>query len=177
MIRNNQVKKRRESGAVLLLAMVFLLLLAIISGTVIQTSILEFRMAGNEQFQEEAFQKAQAVVEKLSENIAYFVVGGDVWDRRCDAGGGAGCIGSVIALDPNVVSVPSGVELSYYVERQGPLSLDSLPVRVADSAGFSATAYDVAIFEATATVDGTAVRLGSASVVKGMAVRHVASGQ
>ena len=161
----------------MLLTMIFLLLMAMLAGAAMQTTAFEFRMAGNAQFQEEAFQKAQAIVDKLSEDIAHFVVGGSVWDRRCDAGGGTGCLGAVIALDPNVVSVPTGVNVSYFVERQGPLKLESLPVRVFDSGGFSATAYDVAVFEASATVDGTAVRLGSSSVVRGMAVRVVASGQ
>jgi len=54
--------RRRNRGAVLLLAMVFMLMLAVIAGSVMQTGVLEFHMAGNDQFQEEAFQRAQAIV-------------------------------------------------------------------------------------------------------------------
>ena len=63
----NRYSKTKNRGAVLFLAMIFLLLLAIISGTVIRTSILEFQMAGNDQFREEAFQRAEAIAANLSE--------------------------------------------------------------------------------------------------------------
>ena len=62
--------KTRQRGAVLLLAMVFLLLMAIVAGTVMQTSVLEFFMAGNDLFRVEAFQQAQAITSEIGDDIS-----------------------------------------------------------------------------------------------------------
>lgn len=165
----------QHRGSVLFLAMIFLLLLAIISGTVIRTSILEFQMAGNDQFREEAFQKAQAIAANLSEDIDNFPVTGEVGYTLCDPA--STCDDATLAPDPNVVSVPTGVNVNYRIERQGPLLLESLPFRQSDTEASSSQVFDAAIFEASATVEGRAARLGSAQVVQGMAVRVASSNQ
>ncbi|QIB66350.1 PilX N-terminal domain-containing pilus assembly protein [Kineobactrum salinum] len=158
-----------QRGAVLLLAMVFLLLLAIISSSVVRTSVLEFRMAGNDQFREEALQKAQAIAAALAEDPANFRLTGGVGYTRCRAGGG--CESETLAVAAATEAVPAGVDVSYRIRRQAPLVVKSLPFRQAESNASSSQVFDAAIFEVGVTVDGSAVRLGSAEVLQGIAVR------
>ena len=115
----------------MLLAMIFLLLMAMVAGTVMQNSILAFRMAGNDQFREEAFQKAQGIASAISEAQDNFPVSGGVGYIICrDAAATAGCSADLAALDANVVSVPAGVTVDYQIERQGPLLLETIPFRL-----------------------------------------------
>lgn len=166
---------RPQRGAVLLLAMVFLLLLAIISGSVVRTSVLELRMAGNDQFREEAFQKAQAIAAALSGRMANFRVTGGVGYTLCPAGGG--CDSETLAVAAATEAVPAGVDVSYRIRRQGPLVVRTLPFRQAQGSASSSQVFDAAIFETSVSVDGGAVRLGSAEVVRGIAVRVASSGR
>lgn len=168
--------KTTQRGAVLLLAMIFLLLLAIISGTVIQTSILEFQMAGNDQFREEAFQKAQAVASSLAEDPNNFPVSGGVGYRVCQTGYDDSddaaedkCNLKNITLKTSVAAVPAGVSLTYDVRREGPLFLENLPFRQSQDDVSSSKAFDAAIFEVNVNVDGSAARLGNAGISQGVA--------
>jgi Tfp pilus assembly protein PilX len=166
----NRRTKKRQNGVVLLIAMIFLLLLAIIAGTVTQTSILEFFMAGNAQFREEAFQEAQAVVTEISSDINNFPVAGGIGYTACKTG--AGC-------DSNLIPLVGAVSTTadYRVVRRGPLILESLPFRQGESSGSSSPTFDAVIFEIQVAVDGSDSRLGSAEIVQGMAVRIASSGQ
>ncbi len=57
--RNRQISHGSQQGSVMLVAMVFLILTSLIALTTMNTSILEVKMAGNQQFQEEAIQVAE----------------------------------------------------------------------------------------------------------------------
>ena len=174
------VNRSRTRGAVLLLAMIFLLLLAMIAGTVMQTSTMEFRMAGNEQFREEAFQKAQAVASSLSEDTANFPVAGAVGYTVCKNGDtDPDCDVSILTADPVVAAVPTGVDVDYRVERQGPLVLENLPFRQSQQNVSSTLSFHAAMFEARVVVDGNSARLGRAEVAQGVArlIAGSASGQ
>jgi len=175
------MNKPRSGGAVLILAMIFLLLMALVAGTVMQTSILEFRMAGNDQFREEAFQKAQGIAAAISADQDNFPVSGGVGYIICedvaDTTKYPDCGESLAVLDPDVLSVPSGVTFTYQVQREGPAFLDSLPFRLAQGSTSSSLAYDAAIFEAHVQVDGGSVGLGSAEIVEGLAIVIVSSAQ
>ena len=165
------MNKASNKGAVLLLAMIFLLLMAMVAGTVMQNSILAFRMAGNDQFREEAFQKAQGIASAISEAQDNFPVSGGVGYIICrDNTVTADCSADLAALDPNVVSVPAGVTIDYQIERQGPLLLETIPFRLGQGSTSSSLAYDAAIFEASVEVDGSTVGLGKAQVVQGVAI-------
>lgn len=170
MMKRYSKGKSRQRGAVLLIAMIFLLLLAIIAGTVTQTSILEFFMAGNAQFREEAFQEAQAVVTEISSDIDNFPVVGQVGYTICQTG--ATCDAPVITLTAN-----TGTTAEYSVVRRGPLILESLPFRQGESSGSSTPNFDAVVFEINVAVDGSDNKLGSAEIVQGVAVRVVSSGQ
>ena len=166
-----------NSGAVLLLAMVFLLLLALVAAGVMQTGILEFHMTGNNQFQEEAFQRAQAVATELSLDPNNFMMVGDVGYTLCMAGdASADC--DRHDLDAALSgAVPPGVALAYRVVRRGPLLLPGFPIREGERRASGEALFDAAIFEVDVRVAGGERRLGTARVAQGIAVRVPASPQ
>ncbi len=73
-------------------------------------------------------------------------------------------------IDPRVESFPEGTEVVFEVERMAPLFLQSLPIRQAQQSVSSSLAYDAAIFEIHAKVDGRGRGLGVAEAVRGLAV-------
>jgi hypothetical protein len=167
--------KPRTAGAVLLLAMVFMLMLAVIAGAVMQAGVMEFHMAGNDQFQEEAFQRAQAVASELSREPDNFSLAGGVGHTLCSpADNDPGCDGNSLGVPVSAV-VPESVELTYRVIRQGPRLLQSFPIREAQGVASGSGISDAAIFEVSVHLDGSGRRLGSARVVQGIAVRLAAS--
>lgn len=169
----------RSRGAVLIISLVFLLLLAMVATTVMQTSISETQMAGNSQFREEAFQRVQAIAMAIANDRDNFPTTGDVGYVLCNtvATGVAGCDETSITLDNDIVTYPTGVTLDYWVTREGPEILDSPPFRESESSTSSVTSYDAAVFEAHASYDGGAARLGRAEVAQGVAIKIVSSAQ
>lgn len=179
-MRNNmRIDSRRGSrGAVLLLAMVFLVLMTLVAVTVTKTSVQEFQMAGNAQFREDAFQQAQAIVSELITTRDNFPIYGDVGYTICVAGDtDPDCNGTNVLAAIDSDDVPAGVTVNYRVVRQGPLFTEGLPFRQSQASASSSPAFDSAIFEVSADIDGTAARLGSASVVQGVAIRVASSSQ
>ena len=171
ILLTKKMEKTKNRGAVMLLAMVFLLLLAMVSTTVLQTGVMEFRMAGNDQFREEAFQKAEGIASVITELEDNFPVTGDVGYTIClDNTATAGCSADLLAVNANVISVPAGVSVNYDVQRRGPRLLGKLPFRQSQRAASSSRAYDVATFEADVEVDGGSVGLGSAHIAQGIAI-------
>jgi len=179
-------KRSGQRGAVLILAMVFMLMLAVVAGTLMQTSILQFFMAGNEQASEEAFQQAHAIVSELTEDIDNFPVTGEVGYTICPSV--AQCADSMttcpttcnarMAADPNSLGdLPDGVTRSFSVVRRGPRILEALPFRQGESEVSGVRNFDAALFEASVSLDGSDVRLGSAEVVYGVAIRISGMGQ
>lgn len=173
---NIPMSKSHSRGAILLVSMVFLLLIALVAGTVMQTSMLEFRMAGNAQFREEAFQKAQAVASAISEDIDNFPVVGDVGYTNCVAGA-SGCDATTVTFDSGIAAVPTGVSITAQVTREGPRILESFPVRLSEGQTSSSPSYDAAIFEVAVNYSGSDEGLGNAEVAQGVAVRIVSSSQ
>jgi len=163
---------------VLILAMVFLLLLTLVATTVMQFSIQEFQMAGNQQFREQAFQQAQAIAEEIADDPNNFPVVGDVGYTVCLASDSdSDCNNENFLDEPGSATAPEGVAVSYQVVRQGPRFVETLPFRESESRASSASAFDAALFEVQVEVDGNAARLGSAEVVQGVAVRVASSVQ
>ncbi|MFT4824652.1 MAG: hypothetical protein ACJAUG_002327 [Halioglobus sp.] len=161
----------KECGAILVLALMFLALLGFLSGTVMQTSVFELRMARNHQFQVEAFQLAQGVASSISEHPDNFLVTSNLNHVICKAAQiTPGCSASIAALDPNLVTLPLGATINYKVERMGPLFLKELPVRLGQSRASSSVAYDAAMFETKVEIDATSIGRGAAAIVLGVAV-------
>ena len=158
-------------GTVLILALVFMLMLAVISTAAMHTALLQLRMAGNDQFLEEAFHKAEAIADELLQSPDNFLLDTAVGHSNCP-------------LDPKVLDcefrllpVPvsaatsESYEIDYRITRQDPLLWQDFPVRASQATVSSSSRFDAAIFEVDVRVDGGRNRRGSAHVVQGVAVR------
>ena len=161
----------RCKGAALLLAMVFLLLLTVLAGTSMQASIIAVQMSSNELFHEEAFQRALATIDGVGTELDNFSVEGEVGRRLCNSSDSEIYCDSqkTAKVDRRIVDFPEGVEILFEVERVAPLFLQSLPVRQTQQFVSSSLAYDAAIFEIHAKVDGYGRGFGSAEAVRGVA--------
>ncbi len=159
---------QREPGYILLLVMLFLLLLAVIAGTVLRVSALEFRMAGNDQFREEALQQARGVAQSLAANPAHFPLDLAVGDSLC--GEAAACPRPVLATPAALHTLPGNVSRDYRVTRLGPLLAPAPPLRLPQAEASGATGWRLASYEVQVAIDGTPAGLGSAEVVLGVAL-------
>lgn len=156
-----------QRGAILIVAMLFLLLLALVAATVMQNSMFEVQMAGNDQFREEAFQRVEAITTAIAVDIDNFPVVGDVGYTICKAGVSAGCDISTIALTSAITAAPTGVQINYSVTRLAPLYTERPWVRRSEGDVCGASCK-YAYFETIATYDGGDLRLGNAAVARGV---------
>ncbi len=166
-----------ESGAVLVVALIFLLLLALVGTTVIQTSELEFRMAGNDQFREEAFQYAQAIATAMSASEDDVIQGssdGEVGYVWCNAGNtSSDCDETTLTLSSTVIlpALPTGVTADYRVTRitDEPPKLSSVVILPENTS--EDLEQKVSLYEIRVDYDGSSRRLGKATVIVGVALR------
>jgi PilX N-terminal len=162
-------------GAALLLALVFMLLLAIVAATVMRTGALQLRMAGNDQFLEEAFHQAQAVATRLSLDARNFPLDMEAGDVNCpQSSEDPGCDYRLLTV-PSDAQLPEGVSLDYRVIRKDPLRWRGFSVRESEGVASSSASFDAAIFDIDVRIDGSGKKLGSAHSVQGIAVRVPAS--
>jgi type IV pilus assembly protein PilX len=77
--------KHRQSGAALVIGLILLLVLTVLAISGVNSASLEFFMAGNEQFRQNAFQAAETGIERAMVNGLY-VVGGLPTDTETIAG-------------------------------------------------------------------------------------------
>jgi type IV pilus assembly protein PilX len=64
-------RRNRQSGAALVVGLLLLLVLTILAISGMTTASLELQMAGNEQYQERAFQSAEAGIEQAIASGVY----------------------------------------------------------------------------------------------------------
>ncbi|MFK8051194.1 MAG: PilX N-terminal domain-containing pilus assembly protein [Halioglobus sp.] len=160
-----------QAGTILVLALVFLALLGMLSATLMQTSVFELRMARNLQFQLEAFHRAQGIASAIADRSDNFLVDGGVGQVSCNnAKTTPGCTASIAVNDPNIVSVPVGVNIDYEIERLGPLFQKGFPGRLGQGLVSSSVAYEAAVFETRVAVDASSVGQGASHVALGVAV-------
>ncbi len=164
----------KNRGAVLIVALIFLLLLALVGVTVMQTSMFETQMAGNDQFKEEAFQRVEAIAAAIPADLVNvatnFTTAGGVGWTVCKTGSTASyCDDKKISLAGDVTTVPSGVALDYYIVRQAPEFAKKPHKRRSEdkACGTSCTYY---YFEVVANYDSGDTRLGNATVVHGVEI-------
>lgn len=157
-----------SGGYILLLVMVFLLLLAVIAATALRVSALDFRMAGNDQFREQALQQALGIARALAVNPAYFPLDLAVGDSLC--GQDSACARPVLPAAPAAYAPPEGSVLNYRITRHGPLLAPVPDFRLSQARASGAGGWQAANFEVQVAIDGTAVGLGSAQVVQGVAL-------
>lgn len=158
-------------GAVLLLALVFVLLLSMVAATVMHSAALQLRMAGNDQFLEEALYTAQAIAAEISLNPDNFSLDAGVGETNCPLGNESPeCHRSTVKVPASAQSL-EGFALDYRVTRQDPLLWKGFPIRESEDAVSSSNSFDAAIFEIDVRLNGSKARLGSAHVVQGIALR------
>lgn len=174
----NKQFRQHQQGAVLVVAIIFLMLTALISTTVLKTSILEIKMVGNAQFKEEAFQKSEGVIHAITSNYtANLPISGGIGYKVCATGStDNSCNAKTISLTSSVTDVASGVNLAYTAERIGPL-LAPLPFRESADRASGAGSFNVARFEIDVEYDGRSAKLGHHRVTQGIAVKLAASSQ
>lgn len=158
---------RGGRGTVLLVCLLVLLLLALLGTTVARTSLLQLRMAGNDENRLSALQQAMAVVDAVLETGAGMDLSAAVGYRACTAQLGPLPCDAGLTL-PAVLPSPSG-RLDAVVERLAPLAA-RMP-RLSEEGASSTVAYRVASFELRGIYDGTAEGLGRAAVSQGVLVR------
>ena len=170
---------RKAAGMVLLLAMVFLLLLSLLAGNAMRATDLAFRLAGNAQFREQAEEYAESIVTEIASAPANFPLSVSAGESICQPGAAEadGCSGVLPVPPATPGAIPAGVRVSYRVTRRRPHWLGRLPRRLEESTASSSRVYRAAVFEASAEVDGSGVRLGSAVVAQGFAVLVPRGGQ
>ena len=167
----------QQSGAVLILSLVLILITGIIATSVMRTSVMEVKMVANTQFKEEAFQKAESIINAISADQDNFVVTGGIGHTTCAIGGSsANCNNFSIALPSEVTNVNSSVGLDYFIERKGPL-FAPIPFREHDTRASGANSFNVAIFEVVAEYDGREKRLGYQEIWQGVAIKIAAANQ
>jgi hypothetical protein len=160
----------RQRGATLIVALLFLLLITLVATNGAQTSTLQLQMAGNEQSRVEAQQRALAVLDAIIDDDNNVPVVGGIGFKICDAGStDNSCDLNQIVVDNTVTTLPTGVDLDYFVTRVGPLEIDAPPM--SEEQVSSASAYKLARQEVTASIDGLEERLGAATIVQGVYVR------
>lgn len=154
-----------QSGAVLLVALIFLAALALISVTVMQTSTLELRMAGNEQERIETLQKVQAVLDELREKDAYFPVIEEDYLVCTTIDARAECDAKIIDLSTEMDTLLSGDT----VATQTYYRLDSTMPRASQSTGeVYDTNYRVAYFDIDVSYQAGSERGSDRDISQGM---------
>lgn len=155
----------KQAGAVLLVALVFMAALALISVTVMQTSTLELRMAGNEQEQAETLQKIQAALDEIREKDAYFPVIEEGYLTCTTSDTRAACNATIIDLSTELDTLLSGdtvTSQTYY-------RLDSTMPRASQSAGeVYDTNYRVAYFDIDIGYQAGSARGSDRDISQGM---------
>lgn len=171
-----KVASNKIHGTILIVALVFTLLLAVISMTAMQTALLQLRMAGNDQFLEEAFHIAEAIADELSQSPENFFVGTEVGHSNCPpAPKMRDC---TLRLLPVLLLATrsEGYEIDYRITRQDPLFWQDFPVGEPQGTLSNRRRFDAALFEVDVRVDGSRGRRGTAHVVQGVAVSAVPVG-
>ena len=153
-----------------------MLMLAVISTTAMHTALLQLRMAGNDQFLEEAFHKAEAIADELSQSPDNFLLDTEVGHSNCPPDPKIlDCEFRLLPV-PVSASTSEGYEIDYRITRQDPLLWQDFPMRASQAAVPSSRSFDAAIFEVDVRVDGSRTRRGSAHVVQGVAMRALPVG-
>ncbi|MEX1032925.1 MAG: pilus assembly PilX N-terminal domain-containing protein [Cellvibrionaceae bacterium] len=154
-----------QRGVVLLVSLIFLAALALISVTVMQTSTLELRMAGNEQEQVEAVQKVHAVLDEIGENDAYFPVIEEDYLVCTTGDSRTACNVKIIDFSAAVDTLLSGdtvTSQTYY-------RLDSTMPRASQSTGeVYDTNYRVAYFDIDVSYQAGSERGSDRDISQGM---------
>lgn len=176
MLMNMKSMRNRQAGAALFTALIFLIMITLLSLAAMRSSVLELRMAGNQELKNTAFQRAQAVVDATVGDSANMPSLSTVGATNCMtsdplAGDGTVCTTTGVVLDESYLSnyteyfdgdVSDG-EVYARVTRLGPLEQPA-----PRSIGTSAAIYSVASYQVDAIYDLSQIGQGRAQVREGI---------
>jgi type II secretory pathway pseudopilin PulG len=161
------LNRSKQSGVALAVALSILLVLTVLTVTGMRGSILEQKMARNEQARMEAFEQAQSLIDAVIAIPGNLIVTQGVGYANCTEMR-AGCNTDSITL-PNDLDTE---EAFVRVTRIAPELSEPPP-----GTGMSAANFDAAHFMVEATYDGTDIKQGMASIVQGTIVLVASGGQ
>lgn len=167
---------QRQAGVILLLALVFLIVLGVLASTLLQSSALEMRMAGNLRVKETLRQQALAIARAVVSDARNFDVGAEPGYVRCLVGGTLpGCDMADIHVWPVVAEQPFAPVVDVRIRGE---SADALlvPPREAEAVASSALRDRFAVFDVDVRVAGVANNHGEAGITRGVAVRVMSQG-
>ena len=154
----------------MIISLMFLLLISLVATTSAETNTLQLQMAGNDQLRADAQQRVMAILDAILDDNDNTPVIGNIGYKICDEGStDTSCDRALISLSSSITDVPSGTNNDYFVTRMGPLETGA-PV-MSESMASSASAFNVARYEITASFEGDAARLGNSTIVQGITVK------
>lgn len=168
--------KQTQSGAALFTALIFLIIITMLSLAAMRASVLELRMASNQELKNTAFQRAQAVLDATVGNTSNMPSLATVGATNCMTSDPKNadstvCTTKGVVLDGAYLSgyteyFNSGLadgEVYSRVTRLGPL-VQPAP----RSIGTSASLYSVASYQVDATYDLSQIGQGRAQIREGI---------
>lgn len=168
--------RKHQHGAALFTALMFLIIITMLSLSAMRSSVLELRMASNQELKNTAFQRAQAIVDATIADSSNMPTLGAVGAMNCmahDTSGGCTTAGVELADDflaaetwlfNNPDSTTDG-NVTARVKRLAPLESPA-PRTI----GTSASIYSVATFEVEGNYDMTDVGQGGSRIRGGVVV-------
>lgn len=161
-----------QRGVVLVVSLLVLLVLGVIAATMARTSLLELRMAGNEEARIAALQQALTGIDAVLADPANLPPASTLGHRSClDGVTATGCDDHAITIAS--AALPATGDLDLAAVRVAPLA-GPMPVMAQDRAS-SAIHYVVGKFEVQARYDGSGEQRGHAALAQGVLVRQPAS--
>ena len=168
---------RRQDGSVLLMALVFLVLTALIAVTIMDTSVLEIKMAANQQFKVEANQHAEGVIRDVMDkyddpanpSLPISIPYGSIYCATSDTD--ADCDEKSLYISAKLEdAVPAGVDLLYRGTR---LHSQKATVGTTETASSGQTFHYIEMF---ADYDGVSVGLSSSRIAAGLKISQFTPG-
>lgn len=171
---NDRQDRNRQRGAALFTALIFLIIVTMLSLTAMRASVLELRMAGNQELKNMAFHRAQAVVDATIADSSNMPTLGGIGATNCiDGDSDASCTTHGVDLADNFLAGESDYfdgdrsngEITVRVTRLAPLQAPA-----PRSIGTSASIYSVATFQVAGEYDMSRIGQGNARIMEGVMV-------
>lgn len=167
-------KQDGQRGAALFTALIFLIIVTMLSLSAMRASVLELRMAGNQELRSMAFHHAQAVVDATIADSTNMPTLGDVGAMNCMPGDThASCTTKALDLADNFLAS----ETAYFDNsnangevRARVTRLPPLEAPAPRSIGTSASVYSVATFQVSGEYDMSDIGLGHSRIIEGVMV-------
>ena len=154
----------QQRGSILLISLVFLLILTMGAATSMRSSIMELRMAGNEEARMATVEMTQSIVDEVVGNPNNVIVAGGLGYVNCTTNV-SGCDENTVTINPSLLPVAEAGKAEVVIERLAP-ALTPAPRGI----NSSADAFNAARFEVDVSYDGTDDNEGKSGIVQGVLV-------